>query len=43
MSISTAAPSGSDATPIVERAGYGSLKYCFMTSLTAAKLPRSVR
>src|SRR5690606_17386491 len=41
-SISTSAPSGKAATPIVERAGYGSRKYCFITSFTAAKFARSV-
>ena len=42
-SISTSAPRGSADTPIVERAGYGSLQYSAMTALTAAKFLRSVR
>jgi len=39
-SISTATPFGNDATPTAARAGYGSLKYCAITSLTSAKFPQ---
>jgi hypothetical protein len=42
-SISTAAPRGSDATPMVTRAGNGSLKYDAIMSFTVENLPRSVR
>ena len=36
-------PFGKETTPTAARAGYGSLKYCAMTSLTVAKLSRSVK
>ena len=42
-SISTSAPRGRLATPTAARAGYGSLKYFAITSLTRAKFARSVR
>jgi hypothetical protein len=42
-STSTAAPRGNCATPIVTRAGYGSVQNSAMTSLTTEKLARSVK
>ena len=42
-SISTRALRGSAATATVERAGYGSVKYFAMSSLTLAKFAKSVR
>src|SRR5690606_10822270 len=42
-STSNAAPLGSAETSIVERAGYGWLKYSAITALTSANWPRLVR
>src|SRR3546814_4569614 len=42
-STSNAAPLGSAETSMVERAGYGWLKYSAITALTSANWPRLVR
>jgi hypothetical protein len=42
-STSTCAPRGSEATPIVERAGYGAWKNSAITALTCWNFDRSVR
>ncbi len=43
QSTSIAAPRGSEATPIVTRAGYGSLKYSAMIVLATGNCAKSVR
>ncbi len=43
QSISTSAPRGSVATPMVVRVGYGSRRYSAITLLTVGNAPKSVR